>query len=85
VITPEQHEQIQVWLDAADSGGYGAVDGVHGAAHLIKALFGEVRGLEARLADRAASPATRSKQSEGGRELINISTRRRMQPYPPRC
>jgi hypothetical protein len=64
VITPEQHEQIQVWLDAADSSAYGAVDGVHGAAHLIKALFAEVRELEARLADRATSPATRSKQSD---------------------
>jgi hypothetical protein len=58
VITPEQHEQIQVWLDAADSGGYGAVDGVHGGAHLIKALFAEVRELEARLADRTAPTAT---------------------------
>lgn len=52
VITPEQHEQIQVWLDAADSGAYGAVDGVYGAAQLIKALVAEVRELEARLADR---------------------------------
>jgi hypothetical protein len=74
VITPEQHEQIQVWLDAADSGAYGAVDGVYGAAHLIKALVAEVRELEARLADRTASqPATPSKHS-GGNELINIST-----------
>ena len=54
MITPEQHEQIQVWLDAAGSGAYGAVDGVYGAAHLIKALFAEVQALEARLADRTA-------------------------------
>ena len=57
MITPEQHEQIQVWLDAADSGAYGAVDGVYSAAQLIKALVAEVRELEARLADRTASPA----------------------------
>lgn len=54
MITPEQHEQIQVWLDAADSGAYGAVDGVYGAAHLIRALFAEVQALEARLADETA-------------------------------
>jgi hypothetical protein len=63
VITPEQHEQIQVWLKAADSGAYGAVDGVYGAAHLIKALFAEMQALEARLADRTAWPATSSDQS----------------------
>lgn len=61
MITPEQHEQIQVWLDAADSGAYGAVDGAYGAAHLIKALVAEVRELEGRLADRTASPPRHSK------------------------
>jgi hypothetical protein len=62
VITPEQQEQIQMWLDAADSGAYGAVDGVYEAAHLIKALVAEVRELETRLADRTGPPATPSKQ-----------------------
>lgn len=53
-----------VWLDAADSGAYGAVDGVYGAAHLIKALFAEVQSLEARLADRTGWPGTPSEQSQ---------------------
>jgi hypothetical protein len=64
VITPEQHEQIQVWLDAADSGAYGAADGVYGAGHLIKALVAEVRELEARLADRTGSHTSPGNQSQ---------------------
>lgn len=62
MITPEQQEQIQVWLDAADGGACGAVDSVYDAAHLIKALVAEVRELETRLADRTGSPATPGKQ-----------------------
>ena len=62
MITPEQQERIQVWLEAADSDAYGAVDGVYEAAHLIKALVAEVRELETRLADSTGSPATPGKQ-----------------------